>query len=47
MEEKMSNLASKEMSFQNENSWLVQFLSLATIALLAYMHIAPVANAAG
>lgn len=29
-------------TFSNENSWIVQCLSLATIGVLAYFHIAPV-----
>lgn len=43
----MQNLANNKMTFQSENSWMVQCLSLATIGMLAYMHIAPVVNAAG
>jgi hypothetical protein len=30
-----------KMTFANENSWMVQCLSLATIGVLAYFHIAP------
>ena len=30
-----------KMTFSNENSWQVQLLSLATIGVLAYFHIAP------
>jgi hypothetical protein len=34
------------MTFNSENSWMVQCLSLATIGMLAYMQIAPVVMAA-
>lgn len=30
-----------KMTFSNENSWVVQCLSLATIGVLAYLQIAP------
>lgn len=30
-----------KMTFANENSWMVQCLSLATIGVLAYFNIAP------
>ena len=42
----MKNLAPNKMTFQTENSWMVQCLSLATVGMLAYMHIAPVVMAA-
>ncbi|MFT7645227.1 MAG: hypothetical protein ACI9BF_000903 [Candidatus Paceibacteria bacterium] len=38
----MLNLEDTKMTFQGENSWMVQCLSLAAVALLGYMHIAPV-----
>ena len=38
----MENEKQKDMTFQGENSWMVQCLSLATIGMLAYMQIAPV-----
>ncbi len=47
MEENTSGMTSEKMSFSNENSWMVQCLSLATIGMLAYMHIAPVVHATG
>lgn len=31
-----------EMTFNSENSWMVQCLSLATLGLLTYLHVAPV-----
>ena len=37
----MENETKKDMTFQGENSWLLQVLSLATIGVLAYMQIAP------
>lgn len=39
-------LQDHKMTFQSENAWMVQCLSLATIGMLAYMHIAPVVYAA-
>ena len=30
-----------EMTFSGEHSWMVQCLSLATLGLLTYLHIAP------
>ena len=38
----MKNLAPNKMTFQTENSWMVQCLSLAMIGMLSYMHIAPI-----
>ena len=38
----MENQDEMKMTFANENSWAVQCLSLATIGVLAYFHIAPV-----
>ena len=43
----MSNLEDNKMTFQGTDSWLVQSLNLAALALLGYMHIAPTVNAAG
>ena len=37
----MAEAHDMKMTFANENSWVVQCLSLATIAVLAYFHIAP------
>lgn len=37
----MKNLAPNKMTFSSENSWVVQCLSLATIGMLAFLHIAP------
>ena len=37
----MENLEPNNITFQTENSWMVQCLSLATIGVLAYMQIAP------
>ena len=42
----MSNLTPNKMTFSSENAWVVQLFSLATIGMLAYMHIAPAVNAA-
>gem|GEM_PF-775789 len=38
----MKNLAPNNMTFQSENSWMVQCLSLAMIGMLTYMQIAPI-----
>jgi hypothetical protein len=38
----MQNLEDNKMTFQSENSWMVQCLSLATIGVLAFMQISPV-----
>lgn len=43
--QELSQDNSNKMSFQNEDSWMIQCLSLATIGLLAYMHIAPMVYA--
>lgn len=37
----MENLPSNKVTFQNENSWMVQLLSLAVIGVLAFMQIQP------
>jgi len=37
----MKDLENNEMTFQNENSWMIQSLSLATIGVLAFMQISP------
>ena len=42
----MENLAPNKMTFMSEDAWIVQCFSLATIGMLAYMHIAPVVYAA-
>lgn len=42
----MKNLEPNKMTFRSENSWMVQCLSLATVGMLAYMHIAPAVYAA-
>ena len=42
----MSNLEDSKMTFQGENSWMVQCLSLAAVGLLGYMQIAPAVMAA-
>ena len=31
-----------ELTFNSEHSWMVQCLSLATLGLLTYLHVAPV-----
>ena len=38
----MEETTQKDMTFQSENSWMVQLLSLATIGVLAFMQISPV-----
>lgn len=43
----MKNLAPDKMTFASEDSWMVQCLSLATIGMLAYMHIAPAVGVVG
>ena len=42
----MKDLTPNKMTFSSENAWVVQCFSLATIGMLAYMHIAPVVYAA-
>ena len=37
----MQNLEDNKMSFQSENSWMVQCLSLAMLGTLTYLYIAP------
>lgn len=42
----MENPSKDDMTFSNEDSWMVQCLNLAALGMLAYLHIAPVvANA--
>ena len=38
----MQDLQDNKMTFQNDYSWMVQCLSLATIGMLTYLHIAPI-----
>ncbi len=38
----MKNLEDNIMTFQTEDSWLVQCLSLALIGMLTYLHIATI-----
>lgn len=38
----MKNLTDNKMTFQTEDTWMVQCLSLATIGILAYLHISTV-----
>lgn len=38
----MQNLEDNKMTFQSEDAWMVQILSLATIGVLAYFQIAPI-----
>lgn len=42
----MQDLIKNDIMSQSENNWMVQCLSLATIGMLAYMHIAPAVMAA-
>jgi len=42
----MSKLSPDKSTFQTEDSWMLQCLSLATIGVLAYMQIAPAVMAA-
>lgn len=38
----MNNLSPNKITFQSEDSWMVQCLSLAMVGMLTYMHIAPI-----
>lgn len=38
----MNDLAPNKMTFQSENAWMVQCLSLAAVGVLAYLHMAPI-----
>ncbi|MCB9814643.1 hypothetical protein H6784_04475 [Candidatus Nomurabacteria bacterium] len=44
--EGVTQTSNKQSVFQSENAWMVQCLSLATIGLLTYIHIAPMVYAA-